>query len=372
MRIKSIEVLKNYIKLPSPLSISFETFHYSEIYYLKIETDTNLVGWGEGAPFQPITGDSEQSVREELPKLRRLIGLELGSLEDSLDLVLDGIQSRSLMASLDFAVHDLIAQSERIPVYRLYGSTPRKIPNSVTVFLQESSEDNLKETRRILSLYPDLELLKIKLSGKDDFERCRAIKSITPPHMKFVLDANQGFKDERNAVLILNKIIEELGDVLLIEEPCQKNDYNKAHYIKENIEGSKIVADESCRYIGDLEEIIEREAFHGVNIKLQKAGGIREGKRLADLGKEHNLSMMVGQMFESPLSTAASLALAVTCENIVLTDLDMDLDLPNFTTGKALFVQGSRMPLEVPGFGFGLIEELIKAPEIERDVWFRS
>ena len=117
----------------------------------------------------------------------------------------------------------------------------------------------------------------------------------------------------------------------------------------------------------------KRWTFDGINVKLQKAGGIVPARQLASRAKDHALGVMVGQMFETPLGSAASLVVAATSENVVLTDLDMDLDLHSFSSGKVPFENGARYPLSAPGFDFHFDEEKIRQLEanglFRREVW---
>lgn len=360
MFVAKFELFRCSIKFPEPLTISFHTFHYSENYFLKLTADSGIAGWGEGAPFKLITGDDGAQVRSELHKLHLLKGLKVSSVDDIEVLVRSlQIESASLRASVDFALHDLLARAQDVPVYQLYRKHPHLVPNSVTVFIKHDEAATINETRRIVQLYPELKVLKIKLQGAEDIGRCRAIQKCVPDGIRYVLDANQGYRNPEDAVRELNTIVKMLGDVLLIEEPCPKHDLKKSKFVSDRIEGSKIFADESCCSIEDLTSIVEKGAFHGINIKLQKAGGICAARELARVAEGAGLDVMVGQMFETPLSTAASLVAAVTSNNVLLTDLDMDLDLPRFSSGKAEFMAGQRVPLEEPGFGFDLDADAI-------------
>lgn len=369
MRIKSINAYKLFIKLPQPLTISFHTFDYTEAFLVRIESSDGVYGWGEGAPFKLITGDSYEDVVNELASIKRLIGCEFETPEEFYDQQLSSVACCSLRAALDFAAHDLMARYRDVPVHALYQRQVRMVPNCVTVFIQDSARSTATEAKRILTKYPDLKLLKIKLKGTDDFERCLAIKRIERPGLKYVLDANQGFIDPELAVIELAAIVDLLGDVIMIEEPCLKGDLKKAQIVTAGVRHSLIVADESCCGEFDLDAIIAAKAFGGINIKLQKAGGITSAKRLARKAQQAGMKVMVGQMFESPLSTAAGVHFAVSTENVVLTDLDMDLELPDFSTGQCEFRAGQRVPLSAVGFGFELqqakIQRLVASGQLQ-------
>ena len=357
MKITSLEVIHLSVRYREPLTISFHTFEYAESVFLKLTTDSGLVGWGESAPFKLITGDSVEEVKSELSQMKPPIGAEVESGERFYLEHLASISSPSLRAAFDFAIHDLLARERGVPVFALYERVPKIAPNSVTVFIKDTLEATAQDARRIIREFPHLEIMKIKLKGEEDRERCSAIKRVVPPGIKFVLDANQGFEDPDIAVRDLNAIITELGEVLLVEEPCPKGDHEKSRYVKERIRGSFIVADETCCDEEDVDAVIREGSFHGFNIKLQKAGGITVGMRMARRAATHGMKIMVGQMFESPLSTSAGVHFASVAPGVMLTDLDMDLDIPDFSGGMTPFANGARAPLTVPGFGFSLDEE---------------
>ena len=365
MKIRSISAFKLFIRLREPLTIAFHTFEYTEAFLVRLESTDGVVGWGEGAPFKLITGDSYQDVIQELSAIKRLVGSEFETPEEFYDGQLAALKCCSLRAALDFAAHDLCARTREVPVYALYQRQARLLPNSVTVFIQDSPRASASEAQRILAKYPELQLLKIKLQGIDDFERCLAIKQMERSGLRYVLDANQGFIDPELAVKELAAIVEMLGQVVMIEEPCMKGDLSKARVVTAGVRQSVVVADESCCDEKDLESIIAAEAFGGINIKLQKAGGITPAKRLAQRAQQAGMTVMVGQMFESPLSTSAGVHFAVSTENVILTDLDMDLELPKFCLGECDFSAGKRVPLDSIGFGFELqqakIDQLVSS-----------
>ena len=64
-----------------------------------------------------------------------------------------------------------------------------------------------------------------------------------------------------------------------------------------------VIADESCL----IEEDVARCAgfFHGINIKLTKAGGLTPARRMIARGRELGLKIMVGCMSESTVGISA-------------------------------------------------------------------
>jgi len=342
-------------KLEEPLSISFHTWYYRENVIVKLQYK-NFSGLGEAAPFKGITGDSQDDVINELKKI---IFLDIDPEQDSpekLHILLHelNIKPATLYTAFDFAYHDLRSKIKGIPTYRLYSDHINYVPNSVTVFLKDSIEKTIKEAKRIISLYPQLQVMKIKLKGEGDIERCQVIKNVISNNIAFTLDANQCFNDPTLAVKTIKQLNTILGNIILVEEPCPKGDLDKLKYVTNNISETLIFADESAVDINDVRNIIDSKAAHGVNIKLQKTGGIWPAKRIADICEKSGLEVMVGAMLEGPIASAAGVHFAASTDNVILTDLDMDLDMKPHTTAKIDFINGKRIPSELPGLGIGL------------------
>ncbi len=242
-------------KLETPLSISFYTWYYRENVIVELKYK-NFIGLGEAAPFKGITGDDQKDVIRELKNLKQIEVDPIHSTLSDFHSILEKqcIKSTTLKAALDFAFHDLKGRVLKIPSYKFYRGSFREIPNSVTIFLQNSVESTVQEANRIMSKHPHLNTVKIKLKGDGDIERCSAVKNCFDKNVTYVLDANQGFSKPDEAVKTLNEICCTLGNVMLIEEPCDKGDLDKLKYVKEHISNSLIFADESAVDINDVKK----------------------------------------------------------------------------------------------------------------------
>lgn len=356
-----LKAYKLNFKLEEPLSISFHTFYYTESVIINLIHD-GKIGIGEAAPFKPITGDSQEEVIEQA---KLLTEIPLDPTKDSLQTLHDfmdkkGIVSETLRAGVDFAYHDLIAKIQGIPVYKLYATTPRPVDNSITIMIQPTAEETAQHAAKIFAKYPDLKILKLKLQGdQSDIERVTAVKKIAPKNMTFLLDANQGFKNPEEDIKTVNKLVEILENVVLIEQPTPKDDLEKLKYMKEHVKNTLIFADESATTLEAAKAVIAAKAAHGINIKLQKAGGIWPAKQIAKLCEENDLKIMEGCMLEGPIGIGAGIHFAVST-HLILSDLDADLYTKPYTNTVLPFIKGQRTILEIPGIGVTLDAEKIK------------
>src|SRR5205085_512116 len=107
-----------------------------------------------------------------------------------------------------------------------------------------------------------------------------------------------------------------------------------------------IFADESCRVAADLPGLVGK--VHGINLKLMKSGGIREGLRVIHAARACGLKVMMGCMSESSLAIAASAHLSPLADHL---DLDSHLNLLPDPFAGAEYLGGRVVPNDLPGLG---------------------
>jgi L-alanine-DL-glutamate epimerase-like enolase superfamily enzyme len=136
--------------------------------------------------------------------------------------------------------------------------------------------------------------LKIK-TGKDESKEL--IKTTHRYFEKAIrVDANEAWEDPD----LLIREMEDLKALPLefMEQPFASDQKDAYKYLKKYSK-IPIIADESITFSPNLKEI--KELFHGVNMKLMKAGGYREGARILLESKRLGLKTMVGCMVETTL-----------------------------------------------------------------------
>jgi len=339
--------------------------------FLVTLTHKNISGLGAGNPFKPITGDSPSDIVRDAKKLLKI---PLDPKKDSikkLHAFLDkkNIKSMTLRSAIDAAYHDLLGKTHGVPVYKLYSSKEHSVKNSITVYIKDSIKKTQNNAVKIYKSFPDLKVLKIKLNGQDDIKKVSAIKKVSPKNMNFVLDANQAYADPRKAVKILTEINKILKKVILVEQPCPKKDLKSLRYITNNLKGMMVFADEAATNLEDVKKIVAAKAAHGVNIKIQKVGGIYPAVQLAKYCKKHGLKIMVGAMIEDTVSLTAGTHFAISNSNLILTDLDTDIDLPKYIEGGAYIKNGKRkIHNKAQGLGITLSNKLLAKFKADNEI----
>jgi L-alanine-DL-glutamate epimerase-like enolase superfamily enzyme len=254
-----------------PLKHRFTIAHQSrevqETLIVRLE-DEGLYGLGESTtnPFYGITLDNMQVALEKFKPI--LLGGGWTSPAELWELGKEVFQSNPFaQCALDLAAWDF----------------------TIGIDTVEKMCAKLKEV--------DWPIYKIKLGTTHDLEIVRELRKHT--QSIFRVDANCAWTVEQT--IAYSEELASLG-VEFIEQPLAKDNLEG---MKEVYAQSKlpVMADESCIHESDVEKCQGR--FHGINIKLVKAGGITPALRMIQQAKALGMKTMVGCMTESSVGISA-------------------------------------------------------------------
>ncbi len=363
-----IEAYKLNFKFGEPVRIARRIFYHNGGDLLLVRKN-NKIGYGESVPDQLITKDTQESVFSYLRENSSLIPKEINlkTIQETHKRL--PIGSPTARAAIDFALHDLWGKQEKSKISSLYSSKVNTPLNCITVFGKDPKKTQT-DVGKILKMYPHLRVIKIKLMGKDDDKRCRLIKEKVGEmkrDISYVLDCNQAYKTSEKAINALNPLKGILQDILLIEEPVPAKQWDLMKEVTNNVD-APVFADESAVDLEDVRTIIKTKCAKGINIKLQKSGGIWPAKVIAEECQKNGLKIMVGCMFESSIGIAAGIHFAQSTSNVMLTDLDYDLQMPDIYKFRPTFENGVRKNTSKPGLGveidFAKVENLKNSSKV--------
>jgi L-Ala-D/L-Glu epimerase len=199
--------------------------------------------------------------------------------------------------ALDCALWDLEAQQAGVPLWQLAGMhKPKPLVSAFTISLGDPAAMEVDARARA-----DLPLLKLKLAGEGDVARVAAVRR-GAPRARLIVDANEAW-DGGNVVAEARALAAR--GVEMIEQPVRAG--NEAS-LRGVIGPVPWVADESCQTRAELDACTG--AFQGINIKLDKAGGLTEALLLATEARERGLEIMVGCMLCTSLGITPAFLLA--------------------------------------------------------------
>jgi L-alanine-DL-glutamate epimerase-like enolase superfamily enzyme len=258
------------------------------------------VGQGEGAPYARY-GESVDSVTEQIASIAAAFakGLTRAELQEALP-------AGAARNAVDCALWDLEAKQSGRSVAELAGAhAPSELITAVTISLDEPAR--MAEAAAAVATAP---LLKVKVDARDPLAAVAAVRAAAPAS-RLIVDANESWTPA-----LLNGLLPHLAKlgVALLEQPIPAADDAALAGLAPPV---PICADEAAHTSADLERV--RSRYQGVNIKLDKTGGLTEALAMRQRALDLGLALMIGCMVSTSLSIAPALLLA---EGADFVDLD--------------------------------------------------
>lgn len=251
-----------------------------------------------------------------------------------------GEHQQAAMAAVDIAVMDWVGKALKVPLYQYFGLDPAD--TKVTTFsIGIDTPEITKQKTREAEEYP---VLKVKVGLKTDEESIEAIRSVTKKPLR--VDANEGWTDREEAIRKINWL--ETQGVEFIEQPMPAHMFEDIKYVRSKVH-LPIIADEACTSAALIPQL--KEAYDGVNVKLDKAGGITEAYRWIKMARALNMKVMLGCMISSSCTCTAAAHLTPLVD---YADLDGPLLIANdpyegmkYDKGKIILPNGPGLGLKV-------------------------
>lgn len=323
MRIVKVTVYKADIPLAAPFRIALGVTEVAENFFVKIETDEGIHGWGEGSPFPPIVGETQAiCLAASRDMARLLIGKDPLDIEARLREISSFLpHNTTARSAFDMALYDILGKAAGLPLYRLFGGSARELYTDDTIGID--SPRVMAEKAKTLQ-EKGFRAIKVKLgtAPAEDIARVRAIREAIGPGIPIRVDANQGW-DLTAAVEVLTAL-EEFG-VQYCEQPVAAGDLASMRAVRESTR-IPIMADESLFDVYDALALVQNEACDYFNIKLSKSGGLHMALKIAAVAEAARIGCMVGCMSETRLALTAAAHLAAARPVIRFFDLDSALN----------------------------------------------
>jgi L-Ala-D/L-Glu epimerase len=202
--------------------------------------------------------------------------------------------------ALDCALWDLIAKQSGQPLWQIAGisQAPHPLPTAFTISLAPPGEMEIAAQKAATKGFG---LLKLKLTGEGDRNRVAAVRR-GAPDVRLIVDANESWGNldieaEAHALAALG--------VEMIEQPVPVGQDALLDGVKSPV---PFLADESCQSLTDIDMCARY--YSGINIKLDKAGGLTEALAMASEAEARGLKMMVGCMLSTSLGISPAFLVA--------------------------------------------------------------
>lgn len=256
--------------------------------------DGSHSGYGEVAPV-PYYGVTAEGIAEALEKSRSSI--EGTAFTDppqfwrEMFIALGG--NRFALCAIDEAAHDLWGKRLGNRVFELWGLPQVDRPlSNYTIGI-----DTIDRMLAKMNEFPGWPIYKIKLGTAADVGIIRQLRQKSDA--VFRVDANTAWS--AGEAIENSKLLRPLG-VEFIEQPLKIDDWDGMRRVFQE-SALPVIADESCVVEDDIEKCAG--CFHGVNVKLTKAGGLTPAKKMAIRARELGLKVMAGCMTESTVGISS-------------------------------------------------------------------
>jgi L-Ala-D/L-Glu epimerase len=312
---------------------------YRDVIYFMLSRGAHS-GIGEGAPIVRYKESAEGARRFER-QIGELLndGADLAQYRKVIGRVHQAIPGAwALKSAIDIAIHDWVGQQLGVPVFRLLGLDPLDTP--VTTF--SIGIDTPEVTRRKVKEAEAYPILKIKVGLATDEATIDAVRSVTRKPLR--VDANEGWKTKEEAVAKINWL--EKQGVEFVEQPLPAHMLEEMKYVRSKVH-IPVIADEASLHPRDIPGLAPY--FDGINIKLDKCGGILEGLRMIEMARALGLKTMLGCMISSSVAITAAAHLSPLVD---YADLDGNLLIGN-DPYSGVIVEAGKLILP-GGAGLGL------------------
>lgn len=277
-----------------------EPFHFAGFNVEALDTIhvtvTDGVNRGHGEGVIPIVFDltlAEAEVQLDAACERILMG------EDALN-VCASLAPNAARNALDCALWDLRRKIGGKGIWKLAGLGQAPVSIEVDQSIGLASPDEMAAIARTSRH----KVLKVKLDHELVQERVSAIRAARPD-AAIIVDANRAWsKADLESFMPL---LARLG-VSMIEQPLRVGFDSELSGLARPI---PVYADESCHTRTDLQRLAP--FYDGINIKLDKSGGLTEALALAKEASQLGLGLMVGCMAGTSLSMAPAYVVASLC-----------------------------------------------------------
>ncbi len=310
----NLQAFTHVMHLARPFVISAESQEVAHNAFVRLESG-DAWGLGEGVPSPRVTGQTLEDVLAFIaPQTRWLSGVDADAAMDMAASMADAIAGGRVgsgpgPAGVDLALLDLAGRAQGYSARELLGLPVEAfIPTSITVSMgpiEGMVAEAEEHVRRGFTV------LKVKL-GAEPLATSRLLRALrdSVPEATIRVDANEAWTAHAAATLLP---LMERHEVELIEQPFPRDSHEDMAALTKR-SSVPIVADEMVQGPVDVEIIGRHGLAHGINIKLQKVGGLTTGARMAKRAKELGLKVMVGCFIESGAGIAAASQLIGVCD----------------------------------------------------------
>jgi L-alanine-DL-glutamate epimerase-like enolase superfamily enzyme len=361
MQIKTLEPIAVSLPMLKPVIMAGEEVRRADNVLVRIETDNDVIGWGEAASAPVMTGETLESIVSAIHYLSSVLR---GRNPEDIAGALNAMNGRmygnhGAKAAIEIAFHDIAGRSTAKPVYALLGGKKRSRMPLLAVIGGGDRDGDLRDAEKKKAAGVTAYKIKVGIdTAENDAARTRDICKTLGEGVLISADANQGFSTAQAIAYV--RAVKGSG-LDFFEQPVAADDLDGMAAVAAATDIA-ISSDEGIHSAEDIRRHHERKAARGVSLKAIKLGGLKavtEAGRLCDsLGMSVSISCKTG---ESSVACAAALHVASVIPNIAwgltLTHTGIAGDV---VTQPIPTARGHVDSLDRPGLGVDVDEDVVR------------
>jgi L-Ala-D/L-Glu epimerase len=310
---------------------------YRDTLHLRYTRD-GITGYGEGAPIVRYHENAVDAQKAVAAVREFILSVDPWQFRKNTSELFRRVESQfAAKAAVDIAWMDWIGKKLGVPLYRYLGLDPKDTPLTTFSIGIDTPEITRQKTREA----ENFPVLKVKVGLATDEPTIEAVRSVTKKPLR--VDANEGWKDKEEAVRKINWL--ESQGVEFIEQPLPAEMLEETRWVRSRVH-IPIFADEACLSAAAVPKLAD--AFDGVNVKLDKAGGVQEALRMIAVARACRMKVMLGCMVSSSVSVTAAAHLSPLVD---YADLDGNLLIANDPFAGVKVEKGKLILPDRPGLG---------------------
>ncbi len=289
--------------------------------------------------YGPSIDEIEKDINKGIKKIAKLKTIDMETIEQISALKIDPIARSALVAML---LNYISGESRRYPWEVLSLGSPVGIKSSMTISIDKPSE-------MIEALGNcDYPIIKIKMGNEEDIMILDALDNMDGKEIRVDVNGSWSCAKAEEMISHLSK-----KGVKIIEQPTDIEFVQEWPHLKGKAGDVELILDEGLNTTKDYEDCAEY--VDGINIKMEKCGGILEAIKIADQAQADEKKIMLGCMVQSSVGIAQSVYMSSKADYF---DLDGALLL------KDDIADGIKYDRE----SIVVDREIIGGPKLKRDV----
>ncbi len=365
MKIADIRTTPLFIPYLKPYHWAQGVINGASVVLVEVHTDEGIVGYGEsiGSPLpSAIVGYLQEAASLCIGKdpfsNARLMASAYQRMFQGLGTCSSPRFAGQVLAGLEMALWDVMGKAVERPVHELLGGAVRDSISYFGFAQGESSAEVATDAERLAG--EGFEVIYIKVGRGDalDLETVAAVRRAIGPGKRLRVDPNESW----TPVQLLRMARKFLSfDVEVIEQPTPCESISALAQVQ-RCSPISISADQAVFTPFDAFEVCRQQAADLLVIGLHETGGLTRMSKVAHIAEAAALNVCIHGLYETGITTAASMQVAATIPNLDDANQHMTRFLEwDIVASPDLKPRNGELPVtRKPGLGFELDRDAVE------------